>query len=311
MRPHAKTTILSLLVVALFLQAAPAGAQRRAAATNRTEAAVNNSNATARALQKFLDDEWEWTMRENPTFASTLGDRRYNDRWEDAGLEHIARQHQHELDTLKRLESIPRAQLPAADQLNYDLFKKDLDNDIEGYKFKLYLLPVNQRGGIQTVDELAELLRFQTVKDYDDWIARMKALPVYMDQTIALMREGVKEKMLWPKVVEQRVAAQIDKQTPARAEDSTFYKPFKQFPDDIPTADRERLAQSARDAITESVIPSYKKLKDYFTKEYLPASFDRVGVCQWPNGAQLYAVLAPRYSTTEMPPDQLHQNGLQ
>ena len=90
--------------------------------------------------------------------------------------------------------------------MNYDLFKKDLGNDIEGYKFKLYLLPVNQRGGIQTVDELAELLRFQTVKDYDDWIARMKALPVYMDQTIALMREGVKEKMLWPKVVEQRVA---------------------------------------------------------------------------------------------------------
>src|SRR5919201_116922 len=81
--------------------------------------------------------------------------RRYNDRWEDASLENIARQHQHQLDALKRLESIPRAQLPPADQLNYDLFKKDLDNDIEGYKFKLYLLPVNQRGGVQSVDEIA------------------------------------------------------------------------------------------------------------------------------------------------------------
>src|SRR5438045_3288630 len=108
-RPHPQTTIPPLLVLALFLQAAPAAAQRRAAATSRTEAAVNNSNATSRALQKFLDDEWEWTMRENPTFASTLGDRRYNDRWEDASLENIARQHQHEIDALKRLESIRRA----------------------------------------------------------------------------------------------------------------------------------------------------------------------------------------------------------
>jgi len=311
MRPHAKATILSLLVLALFLQAAPAGAQRRAAATNRTGGAATNSNAAARALQKLLEDEWEWTMRENPTFASTLGDRRYNDRWEDASLENIARQHQHQLDTLKRLESIPRAQLSAADQLNYDLFKKDIDNDIEGYKFKLYLLPVNQRGGIQTVDELAELLRFQTVKDYEDWIARMKALPVYTDQTIALMREGVREKILWPKVVEQRVSAQIEKHIVSRAEDSTFYKPFRQFPDDIPAADRERLALVARDAITESVIPSYKKLKDYFTNEYLPASFDRVGVWQWPNGAQVYAFLARRYTTTDMTPEQIHERGLQ
>src|SRR2546423_4751298 len=238
MRPHAKTMIPPLLVIALFLQVAPAGAQRRPPARSRPEAAVNNPNATSRALQKSLDDEWGWTMRENPTFASTLGDRRYNDRWEDAGLENISRQHQHELDALKRLESIPRAQLPAADQLNYDLFKKDIDNDIEGYKFKLYLLPVNQRGGIQTVDELTEQLRFQTVKDYEDWIARMRALPAYTDQTIALMREGVREKILWPKVVERRVADQIDKHLVARPEDSTFYTPFKQFPADIPAAER-------------------------------------------------------------------------
>src|SRR2546421_569837 len=260
MRCKAKPLILSMLVLALIVQTTPAGAQkRRGAATVRTEGSMSKVNAQTRALEKLFDEEWEWTMRENPTFASNLGDRRYNDRWEDASLENIARQHQHQLETLKRLQTIPRAQLPTADQLNYDLFKKDLDDSIEGYKFKLYLLPVNHRGGIQSVDEITEQLRFQTVKDYDDWIARMRALPLYMDQTIALMREGVREKILWPKVVERRVSAQIDKHIVSRPEDSTFYTPFKQFPSDIPAAEAQRLSQAAREAITQSVIPSYRK----------------------------------------------------
>ena len=307
MRAKRKCPALPLLTLAILFQTTPALAQTQ----QPTGGDMTNANAATRELHKLFDDEWEWTMRENPTFASTLGDRRYNDRWEDASLESVERQYQHRLETLKRLQTIPRAQLSTADQLNYDLFKKDLDNDIEGHKFKLYLLPINQRGGIQTADELTELLRFQTVKDYEDWIARMKALPRYMDQTIALMREGVRAHMLWPKVVEQRVAAQIDKQTPARPEDSTFYKPFRAFPADIPEAERARLAQAAREAVAQNVIPAYRQLKDYFTKEYLPASPEQVGVWQWPDGAQAYAFLARRYTTTTMTPEQIHERGLQ
>jgi uncharacterized protein (DUF885 family) len=271
---------------------------------------VTHDNAAARELHKLFDEEWEWTMRENPTFASNLGDRRYNDRWEDASLENVERQHEHRLETLRRLQTIPRARLSPADQLNYDLFQKDLASDIEGHKFKLYLLPVNQRGGIQTADELTELLRFQTVKDYEDWIARMRAFPLYMDQTLALMREGVRAGLLWPKAVEQRVAAQIDKQLVERAEDSPFFKPFRQFPADISEAERARLVRDAREAVAQSVVPAYKKLKEYFVKEYLPASFERVGIWQWPNGAEAYAFLARRYTTTEMTPEQIHQKGL-
>ena len=308
MRFKRKCLALSILVFALLFQTVPAGAQRSSAA-KRTEGDMKG-NAATRALYKLLDDEWEWTMRENPTFASTLGDRRYNDRWEDASLEAIARRQQHRLDTAKRVETINRAQLSAADQLNYDLFKKDLDADIEQNRFKLYLLPINQRGGIQSADELTELLRFQTVKDYEDWIARMKSLPAYMDQTIALMREGVREKMLWPKVVEQRVAGQIEKQTPARPEDSPFFKPFKEFPADISAADRERLTQGAREAVTQNVFPAFRQLKEYFAKEYLPASFDSVGAWQWANGAEAYAFLARRYTTTDMTPQQIHEKGL-
>jgi uncharacterized protein (DUF885 family) len=309
MRSKAKSLTLCLLALALAFQTTPAAVQKRRA--NTKEGDMSKVNAQTRALEKLFDEEWEWTMRENPTFASNLGDRRYNDRWEDASLENIERQRQHQLETFKRLQSIQRAQLAPADQLNYDLFKKDLDDSIEGFKFKLYLLPVNQRGGIQSIDEIAEQLRFQTVKDYDDWIARMRAFPLYMDQTIALMREGVREKILWPKAVERRVSAQIDKHIVSRSEDSTFYTPFKQFPSDIPQAERDRLSQAAREAITQNVIPSYRKLKEYFDKEYLPASLDQVGIWQWPNGPAAYAFLARRYTTTEMTPEQIHEKGLQ
>jgi uncharacterized protein (DUF885 family) len=309
MRFARKSLLLFVFIFVLLLHMTPTGAQR-GGASKRTEGDMAKGNAATRALHKLFDDEWEWTMQQNPTWASTLGDRRFNDRWEDAGLEAVGRRQQHRLDTSKRLQAVDRAKLSTADQLNYDLFKKDLDADIEQHKFKLYLLPINQRGGIQNVDELTELLRFQTVKDYDDWLARMKSLPRYMDDTIAIMREGVREKMLWPKVVQQRVPAQIDKQLVARPEDSPFFKPFKEFPPDISAADRERLTQAAREAVAQDVVPAFRRLKEYFTKEYMPASFDEVGAWQWPGGAEAYAFLARRYTTTNMTPEQIHEKGL-
>jgi uncharacterized protein (DUF885 family) len=304
MRFEAKCLVLSLLILAIVWQAAaPAGAQRRAA---RGRAAGDDVSA----LNKLFDEEWEWTMREFPTFASQLGDRRYNDRWPDVSIEATERRQQHRLQTLARLQKIERERLSAADRLNYDLFRKDLENDIEDFKLRLYLLPVNQRGGIQSEDELAELLRFENVKDYEDWLARLRAFPAYVDQTIGLMREGVRARMLWPKVTLQRVPAQLDRQLVSRPEESNFYKPFKRFSKDIPEAEQARLAQAGRDAVARSIIPSLRRLREYFVTEYLPASFDHVGVWQWPNGAEAYAFLARRNTTTEMTPEQIHEKGL-
>ncbi|HVF56173.1 MAG TPA: DUF885 domain-containing protein [Pyrinomonadaceae bacterium] len=264
----------------------------------------------SKRLHELFDAEWEYTMRENPSWASALGDRRFNDRWEDVSLAAYERRQQHRLDTLRRLQAIDRAKLSTADQLNYDLFRKDLDYDIEEYKFRTYLLPINQRGGIQTNDELADLLRFQTVKDYEDWTARLRSLPQLMDETLALMREGVRAKILWPKITLGRVPAQIDKQIVSRPEDSSFYKPFKTFPDSIPAPERERLSQAAREAISSGIVPAFRQLKDYFVKEYLPASFEQVGIWQWPNGGEAYAFQARRYTTTNMTPQQIHEKGL-
>jgi uncharacterized protein (DUF885 family) len=297
--------LLSAALGALLLPAAALPAQRRAA-PRRAAAAVT----PARALHQLFDEEWEWTMRESPTFASSLGDRRYNDRWRDESLEAHEARHRHRLETLKRLGAIDRARLPAPDQLNYDLFRKTLETDIEGHKFGFYLLPVNQRGGVQSADELAELLRFQTVKDYDDWLARLRALPRLVEQTTALMREGMRARKLWPREVLKRVPAQLDKQVVARPEDSPFYAPFREFHKDIPAPERERLAREAREAVSGQVVPAFRGFRDFFNNEYLPASFGQVGVWQWPDGEQAYAFLARRYTTTGMTPQQIHEKGL-
>lgn len=267
-------------------------------------------NVATKQLYALFDSTWEQNLRDSPTLASYLGDKRYNGRWTDVSLAAFAKRHQNRIDTLNTLKKINRAQLSVSDQLNYDLFKKDLEEAIEANKFQAFLMPLSQQGGIQTQDELAEFISFDKVKDYEDWIARLNAFPAYMDQTIALMREGQAKKMLRPSAVMARVPAQIDKQIVGEPEKSSFYAPLKTFPKDISPADQERLRTAAKDAIAKNIIPTYRKFKDYFVKEYLPASYPQVGIWQLPKGNEYYAFLARSYTTTNLSPEQIHQKGL-
>jgi uncharacterized protein (DUF885 family) len=272
--------------------------------------AFAENKETGKALHEFFEAEWNYEMEQSPVRASFMGDRRWNDRWGDQSLEAIRKREEHAKEALTRLKKFDRAQLSPVDQLNYDLFQKDLEMDIEGARFRTYLMPINQRGGIQTLDEMGERLRFETVKDFEDWIARLRAFPTLMDQHIALMREGAKAKVMWPKIVLERVPAQIDKQLVSKPDDSPFFKPFKKFPDAIPTADRERFAKAAQDAISAGVLPSFQKLKKYYVEEYLPAAYEKVGIWQMPQGGEYYAYLTRRHTTTNLTPQQIHEKGL-
>jgi uncharacterized protein (DUF885 family) len=265
---------------------------------------------TSQALHDLFDSEWDYNMREQPEQASELGDRRWNDRWHDAGLRAIERRHQHLGEVLGRLAKIDRDGLSVADQLNYDLFKKQIERRIESHKFRKYLIPLNQREGIQTIDELADALRFQTVKDYEDWIARMRAFPTLMDQTIELMRLGAREHIVHPKIIMQRIPAQIDKQLVNDPAQSGFYRPFRHFSREISPSDQQRLSQQAQQAIHQYVIPAFQKFKQFFVSEYLPACFDEVGAWQLPNGAESYAFDIRNHTTLDLSPEQVHEIGL-
>ena len=265
--------------------------------------------SAAKALHALFDAEWDYQMEQEPTHASHLGDRRWNDRWPDRSLRAIAGRQQHNLEVLKRLEAVPRGRLSPSDRLNYDLFRRTYEDEIEEYKYRWYLVTLNQRGGIQTADEIGDSLRFQTVKDFEDWIGRLRDFSEYLDQTIALMREGIHAHMLLPKVIMERVPAQIEKQIVSSPEQSPFYKPFTR-PAAVTQPERDRLLKAAGDAIASSVIPSFVKLKEFFVKEYLPACPEPVGAWQMPNGEPMYAFFARKYTTTSLTPKEIHEIGL-
>ncbi len=270
----------------------------------------SNINETTKTLYALFDSEWEYVLKTGPTFATYLGDKRYNDKWSELSLRAIEKDQMHELEVLDRLRKIDRLQLSVPDQLNYDLFRKNYEESIEKNKFKEYLLPINHMGGIQTQDELAEFINFDTVKDYDDWIARMNAFPVFMDQTIALLAEGKKEKIILAKAILSRVPGQVDKQITSKPDENSFFAPFKKFPKDISESEQTRLKNLAKTAIETKIIPSYQKLKTFFANEYLPAANSDAGIWQLPNGKEYYEFLARSYTTTSLTPKEIHEKGL-
>jgi uncharacterized protein (DUF885 family) len=277
-------------------------------------ALLTTTSIAAADASKDLHDlfrrEWDWSMEQNPTRASTLGDRRWNDRWEDLRPAAIDARHEHQKATLAALQQINRGELNPADQLSFDLFADLLNRSIEQFPFKWHLLPVAQRNGIQTEYDLVDRLRFETVKDYEDYLARLRSFPAYMDQTIELMRAGMAAGMMHPRVIMQRVPAQIDKVIVDDPKTSAFYKPFTKFPAAMPDEKQRELASAAQQAIREQVIPAYCKFKPFFNSEYLPKCLESVGIWQLPQGEQMYAFFARRYTTTTLSPDQIHELGL-
>ncbi len=251
-------------------------------------------------------------MREYPVWASELGDMRGADRWDDVSLANQAKRDAHDKDVLAKVKRIARSELSAEDATSYDLFLHKYEDAVLGQPFHLHLLPINQRGGIQTIDDLSDALPFATVKHYEDWNARLASFPKYMDQTIDLLAQGAREGLTHPKIVMQRVTQQIDKQIVDDETKSPFFAPYQkvQDPSPVPPAVRDRLASDAKRAIREAVIPAFKKLKTFWATTYLPACKDEVGAWQRPNGRAAYAYLVRLHTTTNLSPDDVHAIGL-
>jgi prolyl oligopeptidase len=267
------------------------------------------------AAAKFSDllrAEWEWMLREQPTLASMTGFRQHNTAWPDCSLEALKRRYSHRQQVLDQLKTIDRGALAEADRLNYDLFQRLYQSEVQGYEHHWDLWPVNQFawGSIQDQNPLISLLRFDSVKDYEDWLARMHNLPAYVDQTIVLMREGMRLGLVLPTAVMKRVPPQIAHQLVDDPAKSQFFLPFRKFPQNIAAADRERLSRQAQEAIGQKVVPAYRKLLAFVEKEYLPACPEKVGVRHWPGGDKLYAFLVRYHTTTSLTPEEIHQIGL-
>lgn len=267
-------------------------------------------NEASRALHAFFDAEWQRDMRDSPESASYRGDARYNDRWTDISLPAIAAREAADRDALARLKAIDRATLPAADQLSYDVFLWQAEKSVERQKYREYQRAVSQRGGIQTAEDIAEVLPFATAKDYRDWLARMRGVPKQVDDTIALLREGMAAGNVPPRVLMERIPAQVKSQIVDDPAQSPFYKPFKAFKPGVPEAERAALQVEARSVIADAIVPSYRKFAAFFEGDYLPKTRDAIAAADLPDGRAYYDFLAGHFTTTDLTADAIHAIGL-
>ncbi len=267
------------------------------------------ADATA-DFNALLDEVWENTMSDFPTFASSLGDRRFNDRWTDQSLEAIENRHVKDREFLRRLYAIDRGALGETDALNFELFRRDLQKDVDEHQFKGYLIPFSHRGGVQTLNQTSSRLRFTTLQDYEDWLVRMSKVGTVVEQAIARAERGRKDGYVSPAILMERVPDQIATQLVEVGTDSPFYEEFVEMPDTISEDDQKRLRASAVETIDDIVVPAYRDLARYFEKTYLPGSRDSVGLSNLPNGSSWYEFLARNFTTTSMTPDDIHRLGL-
>jgi uncharacterized protein (DUF885 family) len=295
----------ALLVLAGMASCAPA-----ATPANANAAHQGAPDAATAALHALFDAEWDQTMRDDPLHASRLGDHRFDDRWPDESLAAHERRAAHDRDVLARLRAMNPAVFSPEDRLSYELLVRERADRVEGQPFHLDLLAVDQSGGVQDAEDIADALPFATVTDYATWNARLHGVPAYVDQVIALLREGVRERIVHPRIVMERVPAQIDRQLVSDPAKSPFFAPYDRVPASVPAADRDRLAAEARAAIAEGVVPAYRRLREFFVREYLPACFPTVGAWQLPRGDEAYAYLVRSRTTTRLRPAEIHDLGL-
>ena len=300
--------------VLLSACAALAAAPATQAVGNETPP-TTTARSDAERLHALFDDYFERQLELNPLLATSIGDPRYNDRFEvSIAPEWRARALKAERDALAGLASIDRSRLAGQDLLSYDIFKSARELEIEGYRFPEHLLPLNQF--YSTPNSFAQMgsgqgiQPFDTVKDYDDFLKRLDGFVAWTDQAIANMREGAAKGYTLPRVLAERTLPQLEAHIVATPEESLYYGPVRDMPEGFATADRERLTAAYRAAITSKVVPTYRKLRDFMRDEYLPRTRTTVGLDALPDGAAWYAYNVRAITTTDYTPAQIHEIGL-
>jgi uncharacterized protein (DUF885 family) len=279
-----------------------------------TLSAVNSPadlEARRKALNDLLHEQWEYTLRTNPIYASILGDKRYNDQLDDFSQKAIDDNIEQSRRFLARFEAIDTTGFPDQEVLNKELMVRDLRMTVEGARFKPWEMPVNQFSGIHIdAPQLVSILSFDSVKDYEDYITRLKLLPRLFDQTMVQMRKGMADGLMPPKILLEQVVTQSNGIAVTAAEKNPLAQPFDKFPESINDADRKRLREEGLAAIHDSVIPAYVKFTAFVRDEYAPKGRTEPGVWALPDGPERYAFRVKESTTTNLTPEEIHEIGL-
>ncbi len=294
-------------VLAAVLLVAACGGSEEPAVTDPIDAGI--------AMHALFDEHFERNLEMNPLRATFIGDDRYNDRMANSGSpEYMAAAEAMDEAFLQRLLEIDREQLDYQDQLSYDIFRINREVSLESNQYPFHLQPVNQFRSITNffvqLGSGASAHPFKTVKDYDDFLSRADDFSVIVDQLITNMKEGMRAGVVQPRILMEKLQPQIDAHIVENVEDSNFYAPVKNMPEEFSAEDRERLTVAYEDKIMNTIIPSYQRISNFVGDDYLGAARETVGLYAQPNGVSWYEFMVRLRTTTDMTPEQIHEIGL-
>jgi uncharacterized protein (DUF885 family) len=259
------------------------------------------------AQNALFEEQYESDLRNFPERATAFGDYRYNDKLADYSLQAIARRHETDEDFLRRLEAIPATGFSDQDRLSHDLLARVLEQRIADYDLKEYEMPLNQFNGAHT--SLADLplsVPLYSVKDYEDYVARLHQIPRVLAQTTDILRAGMKDNLMPVRFLLEKVPVQAQGIIDA----NPFLVPTRKYPAGFSPADQQRLTQQITDAINADVIPAYKAFANFVRTDYAPHGRIALSVTALPDGARRYENDIYGRTTTHMTPDEIHQLGL-
>jgi uncharacterized protein (DUF885 family) len=261
-------------------------------------------------LKTLLDEHWEFRLREDPLFATRVGDRRYDDRLPSVAPGDFGRREAFTKSIRERLATIDRLALSPAERIDYDMLAQNLDHDLAKTAFRTWRMPLNAEGSYHSsFARLPFSVPLATTRDYENFLARLRAFPAYGRQQMENMREGLRTGFVQPRVILEGFEGTITPHIVDAPEKSVFWKPFAAFPVGVPEADRERLRGEGRAVIERGIVPAYRALLDFMTKEYLPKARTTIAASELPQGREYYAHLVRDFTTLDVTPEAVHREG--
>ena len=262
-------------------------------------------------LHALFDRVWEAQLRNDPLFATSVGRHEYGHLLPSTTPADLQRQYGENKAALDGLKVIDRTKLPPFEAVNYDMFRQMLEDAITNYELGDYQITLNSDSGFHTsFARLPKDVPLMTVRDYENYIARLRAWPRYVREQIALMRLGLARGFTVPRVVLEGYDRSIAAHVVDAPEKSVFFAPFQQFPSSVPASEHERLRAAGRDAVATGAIAGYREFLDFFQKEYFPGARTTLGAIQMPNGRAFYAQKIREFTTLNLTPEQIHKMGL-
>ncbi|MCF6148962.1 MAG: DUF885 domain-containing protein [Candidatus Kuenenia sp.] len=261
-------------------------------------------------LQNCSVDYWEYFLKYNPTFATYIGDHRYDDELQDISEQSLSKQNDFHKNLLVRLDKIDEASLSTENKLNIMLLKNRVSDRIQLYNFKAHLLPLDHMEGPHLdFPQIIEYHPFNTKKDFENYVARLKAFPQLIDQVIDNLQNGIKHNIISFKKSIEYVIQQVNTFTKFSQEDHPLFAPIKKLDNGFSEQEKEEIQRTIEESITSEVTSAYAKLSRYLNDTYINCCREKEGIWSLPNGGDMYAFLVKHHTTTDLSPEEIHEIG--